>query len=93
MTAIDWHVVFATTRPMAELVVRGSAMYLLLFLALRLGFKRHSGGVGTADLLLVVLVGSAAQNAMVGGTDSIGDNGIVILAVLFWSWLFDRLAV
>ncbi len=41
--------------------------YLALFLVLRLVLKRESGALGVTDLLVVVLIADAAQNAMGDG--------------------------
>jgi len=62
ITAIDWHALFVPTVSLLELVLRGSVMYLAVFAAMRV-FRRESGALSTADLLVVVLVADAAQNA------------------------------
>jgi uncharacterized membrane protein YcaP (DUF421 family) len=61
---IDWQTLFVPTTPLLELVVRGSAMYLLLLAALRFLVRRHIGSLSLMDLLLMVLIADAAQNAM-----------------------------
>lgn len=90
--AIDWHALFVPQRPLLELVVRGTAMYFLLFLCLRFVLKRQTAALGISDLLVIVLIADAAQNGMVGEADSVTENGVVVLTILFWSYALDRAA-
>jgi hypothetical protein len=53
--SIDWPALFVPKVSLLELVVRGSVMYLGAFAALRV-FRRAAGALGTADLLLIVLI-------------------------------------
>jgi hypothetical protein len=46
----------------AEIVVRGTLMYLGLFVILRFMARRQAGHFGPADLLVIVLIADAAQN-------------------------------
>ena len=89
---INWQLLLIPEHPVAELVVRGSAIYLLLFLALRFVLKRQSAGLGISDLLVIVLIADAAQNGMVGDERSLTGNALVVLTILFWSYLLDRVA-
>jgi uncharacterized membrane protein YcaP (DUF421 family) len=61
---VDWGRAFLPQTPVLELVVRGSVIYLALFLLLCLLLKRQSGTLGLTDLLVVVLIADAAQNGM-----------------------------
>ena len=56
--------------PVPELVLRGTLVYWLLFLIFRFVLRRDVGAVGIADILLLVIVADAAQNAMSGGYDT-----------------------
>jgi hypothetical protein len=62
--SIDWSSVFQPSVGVLEVVVRGSIMYLSLFAILRFIARRQSGRIGTADLLVIVLIADAAQNAL-----------------------------
>lgn len=57
-----------------EVSLRSSAVYLALVLMLRLAGKRHAGQLSPHDLVVMVLVSSAVQNAMVGGSTSVLDG-------------------
>ncbi|HZR83878.1 MAG TPA: hypothetical protein VFD92_22475 [Candidatus Binatia bacterium] len=74
MSAPDWSALFGLEKSPLEIVVRGSLTYLGLFAILRVVLRRHSGAVGFADLLVVVLIADAAQNAMAGEYRSISDG-------------------
>lgn len=83
---------FELTVPAWELVVRGSAMYWFLFLAFRFVMRRDMGSVGIADILILVIVADAAQNAMAGGYESVADGMILVGVLLGWNFLLDFLA-
>ncbi|MEO8805020.1 MAG: YetF domain-containing protein [Burkholderiaceae bacterium] len=75
-----------------ELIVRGSAMYWFLFLVFRFIMRRDVGAVGIADVLLLVLIADAAQNAMAGGYTSITEGFVLVSTLLGWNYALDRLA-
>ena len=88
---IDWNSLLVPSVSLLELVLRGSVMYLTIFAALRV-FRREAGALSTADLLVIVLVADAAQNAMASQYGSITE-GIVLIATIFgWNYLLDWLA-
>ena len=88
---MNWHDMFVPTVPLLEIVLRGSAVYLVILVLLRV-LRRDSGGMGTADLLVIVLVADAAQNAMAAEYKSITE-GVVLVATIFgWNYLLDWLA-
>ena len=89
---IDWQSLFTPTTPVLELVLRGSMMYLLLFAALRVLVRRHVGSMSLMDLLLMVLIADAAQNAMAGQYESITEGIIVCGTLIFWNYFLDWLS-
>lgn len=72
-----------------ELVLRGTAMYWFLFLLFRFVLRRDAGSVGIADILLLVLIADAAQNAMAGGYQSVPDGIVLVSTIAGWNWLLD----
>ena len=80
---------FSVTVDPLELVVRGSAMYWFLFLLFRFVLRRDAGSIGIADVLLLVLIADAAQNAMAGGYESITEGCILVITIAGWNWLVD----
>jgi uncharacterized membrane protein YcaP (DUF421 family) len=85
---IDWHGAFVPTKSLLELVLRGSVMYLGAFAALRV-FRRAAGALGTADLLLIVLIADAAQNAMSADYGSITEGAVLVATIIGWNVLLD----
>ena len=60
-------------------MLRGTLVYWLLFLIFRFLLRRDVGAVGIADILLLVIVADAAQNAMSGGYDTFAEGAILVL--------------
>lgn len=92
LAGIDLAETFGLSMPAAELVLRGSAIYWFLFAIFRLLIRRDVGSVGIADLLILVLVADASQNAMAGEYKSVGDGMVLISTLVFWNMLLDWLA-
>ncbi len=88
---VEWGRLFAFETPWLEIVVRGTAIYLGLFLLLRLVLKRQAGTVGITDLLVIVLIADAAQNAMADDYKSISDGILLVCVIIFWSHALDWL--
>jgi uncharacterized membrane protein YcaP (DUF421 family) len=78
--------------PVLELMLRGTFVYWLLFLIFRFLLRRDVGAVGIADILLLVIVADAAQNAMSGGYDTFAEGAILVSTIVAWNWLLDVLA-
>ncbi len=87
----DWSQVFALTVSPLELIVRGSAMYLFLFLLFRVVVRRRVGSIGMADILILVIIADAAQNGMSGDYKSVTDGFILVGTILAWNKLVDWL--
>jgi uncharacterized membrane protein YcaP (DUF421 family) len=91
MGDIDWHQLFIPSRPLAETILRGTVVYLGLFLAMRFLPRRTIGATGPTDLLVVVLIADAVQQGMAGDYKSITE-ALVLAAVIFgWAMLIDFL--
>ncbi|NKI94634.1 YetF domain-containing protein [Rhizobacter sp. SG703] len=72
-----------------ELVVRGTLIYWFLFLMFRFVLRRDVGSVGIADVLLVVLIADASQNAMAGGYETVAEGCVLVLTLMGWNWALD----
>lgn len=84
-----WGRLFDPTHPLLNSVLRGTIVYLGLFLVLRLVKNRRAGGLGISDLLLVTLTANGLQNALIGKGNSITEGGVTTLTVFFWSFVLD----
>ncbi|MDX6612118.1 MAG: hypothetical protein QOD75_1304 [Blastocatellia bacterium] len=87
---IDWQSVFVPTVSPLEMIFRGTLVYLLLFGVLRL-LRREAGGLGIADVLVIVIIADAAQNAMSSDYKSITEGAILVGTILFWDYTLDYL--
>lgn len=89
-TEIDWNALFVPTLPIGEIVLRGTAVYLFLFFLMRI-LRREAGYIGIADLVLVVLIVGAAQNAMAAGYRSLTEGAILIATIALWDYVLGGL--
>jgi uncharacterized membrane protein YcaP (DUF421 family) len=67
--------------PVWQIVVRSFVVYLAVFVGFRLTGKRELGQMTIFDLVLILLIANAVQNAMVGADVSL-QGGLVAAAVL-----------
>jgi uncharacterized membrane protein YcaP (DUF421 family) len=88
---MDWREVFGLTVPPLELIVRGTAMYLFLFVLFRVVVKRRIGAIGMADVLILVIIADAAQNGLSGDYRSVTDAFILVATIVGWNVLIDWL--
>lgn len=89
---MDWSSIFAPSLPLLEGVVRGTVMYLVVLILMRLVGQREAGGLGLTDVLLVVLVAQAAAGGLNGEATSIADSLIMVVTILFWSVAVDAVS-
>jgi uncharacterized membrane protein YcaP (DUF421 family) len=89
--SLDWHRMFAPSNPILETVIRGSVMYLSMFCLLRV-FRRQTGSIGPADLLVLLLIADAAQNGMAHEYKSITEGIVLVATIIGWEYLIDWLA-
>ena len=88
---VDWARAFLPHTPILEIVLRGTCVYLALFVLLRVVLKRETGGMGITDMLVVVLIADAAQNAMAGAYTSVPDGLLLVATIIFWSYALNWL--
>ncbi len=81
---------FVPTESILEVVIRGTIMYLGMYLILRI-FRRQSGSIGVADLLVIVVIADAAQNGMAGDSRSITEALLLITTIVLWDFFLDWL--
>ncbi len=90
LTHIDWRTLFIPTISIAEIILRGTAIYLLLFAILRI-VRREAGAISVGDLLVVVLIADAAQNAMASDYKSITEGGVLVGTIVAWDYFLNWL--
>ena len=92
LLAIDWAEFFVPKLSVLEVVLRGSLMYLAIFIILRVLGRRQSGSLGPADILVIVLLSDAAQNGMANDYKSVTEGIILVLTIVGWDFIIDWLA-
>ncbi|MDY0959753.1 DUF421 domain-containing protein [Sphingomonas sp. CFBP8993] len=85
----DWSAMFVPELQVAEVVLRGTIMYLFLVLVMRFLLKREGGDINIADLVVVVAVVDGAQPAFSGDAQSITESMIFVLTIIFWAWMLN----
>lgn len=68
--------------PYLDVILRSAAVYLFMVIALRVFGKKELSQLNTADVILILLISNAVQNAMVGNNTSLW-GGIAAASVLF----------
>ena len=86
---IDWQSIFIPTISLVELVIRGTLMYFVLFGLLRLVLKRQAGGIGTTDVLVIVLLAEVSGKGFTSDYSSVVEGTVIIATVLFWSYVLE----
>src|SRR2546426_12288881 len=74
-----------------DVAIRTSVVYLALLVGLRLTGKRQLGQMSAFDFVLLLMLGNAVQNAMVGPDTSLAGGLVAAGVLLFWHQVIDRL--
>lgn len=89
MTLSDLSALFLFTVHPMEIVLRGTLVYWFLFLLFRFVLRRDVGSIGIADVLLLVLIADASQNAMAGGYESVAEGFLLVATIAGWNYALD----
>jgi len=90
--AIDWQGIFVPEHSLLEMVVRGTIMYLLVFVLVRLMSKRQIGGLGPSDVLVIVLLAEVAGNGFTASDyRSIPEGAVLVATLLGWTYVLEWL--
>jgi uncharacterized membrane protein YcaP (DUF421 family) len=73
--------IFDMTTPWYEILLRTFVVYLLVLVLLRAGGKRELGQMTPFDLVVILVIANAVQNAMTGGDNSL-TGGILAASTL-----------
>jgi len=77
--------------PLAEVVVRSVAVYLFIVLAIRLFGKKELAQLSVIDLVFILLISNAVQNAMVGDNTTLPGGLVAALALFATNFILKRL--
>ncbi len=89
MTLADLLALFDIRVAPLEIIVRGTAVYWFLFLMFRFVLRRDVGSVAITDVLFVVIIADAAQNAMAGSYDTISEGFLLVATIAAWNYGLD----
>jgi uncharacterized membrane protein YcaP (DUF421 family) len=87
---VDWQTLLIPKESILQMMIRGTVMYAAAVALVRV-FRRQAGGVGIADILVLVFIADAASNGMTGDGFSLTEALVVITTIMFWDWTFDWL--
>jgi uncharacterized membrane protein YcaP (DUF421 family) len=73
-----------------DIVVRTTVVYAFVIAVLRFGGKREVGQLGIVDLVALLLLANAVQNAMVGSDSSLGGGLLAAAVIVALALLLDR---
>ncbi len=68
--------------PFLDVILRSTAVYFFMMIALRVFGKKELSQLNTADVILILLISNSVQNAMVGNNTSLY-GGLAAATVLF----------
>jgi uncharacterized membrane protein YcaP (DUF421 family) len=91
MSEIDWNGIFVPSASLLEVMARGTLVYLTLFVTMRFLPRRTMGGMGPSDILIVVLLADAVQQAMAGKYESVTEGLLLAATIIFWAYAIDVL--
>jgi len=78
---------FQMAMPWWELVLRAVVVYTVLLLMVRLSGKRTMGQFTPFDMILIVLLGNAVQNSLLGGDNSLIGGLLLAATLITLNWL------
>lgn len=78
---------FNLSVPWWELVIRGVVIYAFLLFMLRMTGKRQVGQLAPMDLILLLILSNAVQNAMNAGDNSLLGGIIIATTLIMINWL------
>lgn len=86
---MDLASIFGMTVSPVEIVIRGTTVYWLLFLIFRFILRRDIGSVTIADVLVLILIADASQNAMAGEYRTVTEGALLIGTIVAWNYALD----
>ena len=87
----DWPGIFTLETPLADLLARGSVLYLGVLVLMRVMPRRSGGELARMDLVFVLLIAEAATHGF-GDYTSVTDAFVVIITLMAWDYLINVLS-
>ncbi len=92
LLSVDWGEMFIPTHSVAEIVLRGTIMFVALLMIMRFAMVRRSSTIGLADILVIVVIADAAQNGFAKEYKSLTEGLLLVLTIVFWDFLLNFLS-
>ncbi|HVP39001.1 MAG TPA: YetF domain-containing protein [Candidatus Saccharimonadales bacterium] len=73
--------------PLVQIILRCVVVYVAILLGMRLTGRRQLGQMTPFDLVLILLISNAVQNAMVGPDTSVLGGLVAAATLLFMNWI------
>ncbi len=77
--------------PLLDVVLRSVAVYIFIVLAIRIFGKKELAQLSVIDLVFILLISNAVQNAMVGSDTSLLGGVVAALALFLTNFIFKKI--
>ena len=81
---------FGLTTPWWEIILRTAVIYVVVLVLLRVAGKRELGQMSPVDLVVILVIANAVQNAMTGGDNSLIGGVIAATTLVVVNTAFSR---
>src|SRR2546428_12701309 len=81
---------FDLMTPWWEIILRTAVVYVVVLVLLRVAGKRELGQMSAVDLVVILVIANAVQNAMTGGDNSLLGGVIAASTLVAMNILFGR---
>ena len=81
---------FGLTTPWWEIILRTAVVYVVVLFLLRVAGKRELGQMSPVDLVVILVIANAVQNAMTGGDNSLIGGVIAATTLVAVNTVFSR---
>jgi uncharacterized membrane protein YcaP (DUF421 family) len=84
------HAVFSLPLPVLEKILRAAVVYIFLVVVVRVVGKRELGQQNTLDLIVLLLIANAVQNAIIGNDNSYTGSVISVATLVVLNEAINR---
>ena len=74
-----------------DIIIRTTVVFTVILFGLRMTGKRHVAQLSLVDLVLILLISNAVQNAMVGSDSSLVGGIVAAVTLLILSTIFSKI--
>lgn len=85
--------IFLPTLPVWDLALRTTMIYVGMIILMRIGGKREIGQLTPFDVVVLLMIGNAIQNGMVGTDSTVGGSLIVAALIIGLNYLVATLGL